>query len=160
FAESHEAGVSWSAPATLLLSICWMIPWVLKLPSCAASSTTRSGRVCAVAAAVSLVSKSGSVKNGSIVIPVLLGDASEVASNGVGESFAPRAHTLSGPDASALLGVGPFPEEHAAKAGATRAAATMAAATRIRGAVRTIIPPFMFVNENQGPEPRPRQPTS
>jgi len=53
-----------------------MIPWVLKLPSWAASSTTRSGRSCAAAAAVSLVSKSVSVKNGSILIPVFWVNAS------------------------------------------------------------------------------------
>src|SRR6266536_2199663 len=67
-AASHDPGVNWSAPAILLLSIFWMIPWLLKLPSCAASLTTTSGRLCAVAAAVSLVSKSVSVKNGSISI--------------------------------------------------------------------------------------------
>src|SRR5437764_326613 len=108
-AESQEAGVSWSALATLLLSTGWMIPWVLKLPSWAASSTTTSGRLWAVAAAVSLVSKSVRVKKGSILIPVFLVNASKIAWYALGESFAPRAQTRNGPEASALAGPGPLP---------------------------------------------------
>src|SRR2546421_2281435 len=159
-AESQDAGVSWSAPGTLLLSTGWMIPWVLKLPSWAASSTTTSGRLWAVAAAVSLVSKSVRVKKGSILIPVFLVNASKIAWYALGESFAPRAQTRNGPEASALAGPGPLPDEQPTRVGAARAAASSAAATRADAAVRAIIPPFMFVNENQIDEPRPRQPTS
>ena len=55
---------------------------------------------------------------------------------------------------------GPLPDEQPTRVGAVRAAASSAAATRADAAVRAIIPPFMFVNENQIGEPRPRQPTS
>src|SRR2546430_1472982 len=151
-ADSHDAAVSWSAPASLPLSTGWMIPWVLKLPNCAASSTTRSGRLCAVAAAVSLVSKSVSVKNGSILIPVFLVNASKIAWYALGESFAPRAQTFSGPDASALFGLDPLPDEQPANAPVAQAMASSAAVVRRRPAFRAIISSVQAVNMDQPDE--------
>src|SRR5436305_9387327 len=100
------------------------------------------------ATASSLVSKSVRVKKGSILIPVFLVNASKIAWYALGESFAPRAQTRNGPEASALAGPGPLPDEQPTRVGAVRAAASSAAATRADAAVRAIIPPFMFLNEN------------
>src|SRR3954454_4631812 len=92
-----------------------MMPWVLKFPSWAASLTTTSGRSCAAAAAESLVSKSVSVKNGLISMPVFLVKASKIAWYAFGESLAPRTQTLSGPVALASgLALEPEPDEQPA----------------------------------------------
>src|SRR5581483_11771881 len=105
---SHAREVSWSCPAILALSMGSMMPCVSKLPSWAASSTTRSGSWCEVAAADSLVSKSVSVMNGLIGMPVLAVKASKTAWYALIESPAPRTQTLSGPVASAC---GELPDE-------------------------------------------------
>src|SRR5260221_12196831 len=84
-----------------------MMPWPAKLPSCAASSTTTSGSWCAVAAAVSAVSKSVRVALPIVTLmPVLAVNASKIFVYAFGESPAPRIQTVRSPVAWAFLEAG------------------------------------------------------
>jgi hypothetical protein len=121
-----------------------MMPWLLKLPSCAASSTTTSGRLCAVAAADSLVSKSVSVKNVLIVTPVFRVNASKMAWYALGESLAPRTQTSRVPPPD-FPDPAPEPDPQAASSSALAANAVATLRTRRRPDA-AMSPPFRYVN--------------